>query len=277
MKIVIRPEVMYRLMAYAAITRDEYSGFGFCERHPDQTGSGGDIIDVYDFILLDVGSFTFTEIEPARVLPLLQRPDRTKMKVWLHRHPMGNGIPGPHNWSGTDEMTIQKEPLGSTPELVNWSVSIVLTPGGFVGRIDNYKNHITQHLEVEPSTRLLVEEVAEFYRENPLASEKPRKKSRRTEEFPSQETGPSIRITGKPKKRKKKGKSGSTTAKLVSEVPLAGQVTMTVGEFMDAFGSSALNTIQSIPPLQICAPTTELTGPGNETGTTETNKEVSGK
>ncbi len=144
MKIKLSLDVMLRLLAYAAATPDEYSGFGFCNR------DGSDIF-VYDFVLLNKGSFTFTEIPPAKILPLMDREDRANMKVWIHRHPMGNGIPGPHNWSGTDETTILREPMGSTPSAVNWSVSIVLTPCGFVGRIDNYVKGITQHLEVEPN------------------------------------------------------------------------------------------------------------------------------
>lgn len=261
MKIIIKPEVMYRLMAYAAITRDEYSGFGFCERQE------GNII-VYDFVLLDVGDPVYTEIDPARVLPLLSRPDRKNMKVWLHRHPVGNGIPGPHNWSGRDELTIQREPLGSTREAANWSVSIVLTPGGFVGRVDNYVKGITQHLEVEPNTRSLVEEVRELASQLPF--EKPTKKrgkksmnspenaSTEPTQFPSQE---SRKIKAKGKSRKKK--TSSTTPS-----PSDGQETMDTQTYMKLYGSFAGSTIQLASPLPKSAKITGSTGAGNGTDTT---------
>jgi hypothetical protein len=64
------------------------------------------------------------------------------------RHPLGTGVPGLHNWSGTDEHTIQVEPLGSPAALVGWSCSIVRTPKGWVGRIDNYKTGQTKHVPV---------------------------------------------------------------------------------------------------------------------------------
>lgn len=68
------------------------------------------------------------------------------------RHPLGNGKPGPHNWSGTDEHTATQEPLGGVPGLVPWSVAIVLTSGGWVGRVDFHtpKSQIF-HCAVEPS------------------------------------------------------------------------------------------------------------------------------
>lgn len=164
MKIKLSLDVMLRLLAYAAATPDEFSGFGFCNR------DGNDIF-VYDFVLLNKGSYTFTEIPPAKILPLMDREDRANMKVWLHRHPMGNGIPGPHNWSGTDETTILREPLGSTPQAVNWSISIVLTPGGFVGRIDNYVKGIVQHLEVEPNVITWYQEMRELAAHSPFRQE----------------------------------------------------------------------------------------------------------
>ncbi len=143
MKIVIDFPIMLRLMTLAVAYRQEYSGFGFCEKE-------GDTIRVYDFVLLDVGSETFTEIPADKIVKLMDRPDAAKMKVWLHKHPMGRGTPGPENWSGTDNFTIANTPMGGLPELVKWSVSIVLTPCGWVGRIDNYVSHKTQHLAVEP-------------------------------------------------------------------------------------------------------------------------------
>lgn len=72
---------------------------------------------------------------------------------------MGNGIPGQHNWSGTDESTIQLAPLGGVPEMVKWSVSMVLTLGGWVGRIDNHISHKTQHLDVSPNIQVSYAEI----------------------------------------------------------------------------------------------------------------------
>lgn len=146
MRIEVDPQLMVRLMGYALATRQEFSGLGFCELRKD-------VIWVYDFVLFDVGSEVFTEIPVSELMKLMERPDYANMKVWLHRHPMGDGIPGAHNWSGTDESTIQLAPLGGVPELVKWSVSMVLTLGGWVGRIDNHITHKTQHLEVAPSVQ----------------------------------------------------------------------------------------------------------------------------
>jgi hypothetical protein len=78
MKIIIKPEVMARLLSYAVATRLEYSGFGFCDRD-----ESGDIV-VYDFALLDVGSEGYTVTRPELQLPLMSRPDRKNMKVWIH-------------------------------------------------------------------------------------------------------------------------------------------------------------------------------------------------
>jgi hypothetical protein len=147
MKIYIEPECMARLMTVATLTSpQEFSGLGFCEME-------GDTIRVYDYVLLDIGTSVFTEIPVSELLKLTQRPDYSKMKAWIHFHPLGNGVPGKHNWSGTDEATIQQTPLGGLPEMVKWSVSLVLTPGGWVGRIDNYLTHKTLHLEVFPSLK----------------------------------------------------------------------------------------------------------------------------
>lgn len=252
MKIIIQPEVMYRLMAYAAITRDEFSGFGFCERED------GDIV-IYDFVLLDVGSETYTEIEPARVLPLLQREDRKNMKVWLHRHPLGSGIPGPHNWSGRDERTIRHEPLGATPEAVNWSVSVVLTPGGFVGRIDNYLNGKTQHLEVEPNTRNLIQEVRDLVRQDPFHISRLKRKSKGSlpDEIPALESanqainGPNpkkTRIIGRARPKKNTGSPEE----------------MTTQTFMSVYGNYAGGMIQIATPLPKSAKNGVSTGSTNE-------------
>ena len=65
---------------------------------------------------------------------------------------MGDSLPGKHNWSGTDNTTITA-PLGGHLEMVKWSCSMVLTPRGWVGRIDNHLKNITQHIEVVPQCR----------------------------------------------------------------------------------------------------------------------------
>jgi hypothetical protein len=151
MKIVLDPLVMLKLETYASQTRNEFSGFGFVDLDREHQ-----IFHVYDVVILDVGTYTWTEIPSRKILEVIQRPDARKMKLWFHRHPMGNGIPGMHNWSGTDDNTCRREPLGnSMPELVGWSISIVRTPLGWVGRYDTYgPNGATAHLNVEPSFAL---------------------------------------------------------------------------------------------------------------------------
>ena len=147
MKIEILPEIYILLMDVSHLTNGkEFSGLGFCRREKN-------ILTIYDFVLLDQGSEVFTEIPPAVILPLLERSDAGNMKVWLHKHPLGNGKPGKQNWSGTDEKTIQTAPLGGFPEAVKWSASIVLTPKGWVGRVDNYITHKTIHCEVFPQSQ----------------------------------------------------------------------------------------------------------------------------
>ncbi len=150
MKIVIKPEVYALLMDISHLTRGrEFSGFGFCTHTKDT-------IEVYDFVMLDIGSEVFTEIPPEVILPLMDRSDAGNMKVWLHKHPLGSGVPGPENWSGTDNNTILNEPLGGIPEAVKWSASIVLTPLGWVGRVDNYITKKTVHCGVEPRSEAAV-------------------------------------------------------------------------------------------------------------------------
>lgn len=60
------------------------------------------------------------------------------------RHPI-------NNWSGTDNYTAEMEPFGVDPKLVKWSTSIVLTPNGWIGRVDVYEPKLkTYHLDVFP-------------------------------------------------------------------------------------------------------------------------------
>lgn len=139
MKIDISPIYAYLAACVEASWSKEFSGYGYARKvGPDW--------EVYDFRLMDIGSEVFTQFS----IPFeeLQRPDAANMKVWIHRHPLGNGIPGPCNWSGTDNRSIAISPLGTSPKLMQWSISIVLTPGGWVGRIDNHLTGKTKHLEV---------------------------------------------------------------------------------------------------------------------------------
>lgn len=155
MHIRIETDVLLRLQTIGILNRGaEFSGFGWCRIE-------GKEIVVYDFVLLDLGSETFTEIPPEVIMPLMERPDRANMKVWCHCHPIGSGIPGPHNWSGTDERTCTKEPMGGSPEAVGWSVALVRTPGGWVGRIDNHLSKQTKHLEVFPKLDDVYQAVAQ--------------------------------------------------------------------------------------------------------------------
>jgi hypothetical protein len=126
----------------------EFSGFGYVNVHNSDEET---IFEVYEVVVLDVGSTGYTEIPAEKILPLLDRSDAGKMKLWFHRHPLGSDIPGPHNWSATDDRTAEEEPLGSIPELVKWSISIVRTPQTWVGRFDKYKDGkvVTYHIPVE--------------------------------------------------------------------------------------------------------------------------------
>lgn len=147
MKIQLSDHVALNLMTIANITEGlEFSGFGYVEVKDDT-------IMVYDVVILDIGNEVFTEIAPSNLISLMDRSDARNLKLWIHRHPLGNGIPGKRNWSSTDERTIVETPLGGHPDLVKWSCSIVLTPRGWVGRIDNHVKNITQHIEVVPQCK----------------------------------------------------------------------------------------------------------------------------
>lgn len=142
MKIIYSPNVTATLNAVDDITEfHEFSGVGFVN-----------VVNmdfyVYEFELLDVGSPGYSQINPELLMPLMEREDAQNIKIWLHKHPMGNGEPGPHNWSSTDVATIWNTPLGGVPKLVRWSLSSVLTPRGWVGRIDDHINEKTEHLSV---------------------------------------------------------------------------------------------------------------------------------
>jgi len=148
LKIILSPQAALKLETWGAQTRGlEFSGYGFVEKHPDH-------LLVYDVVILDVGTSTYTEIKADQVghivAELMQRPDADRLKLWFHRHPIGSGIPGPSNWSGRDEQTCRREPFGLPAPEKGWTCSIVRTPHGWVGRIDTYGSQgQTLHLPVE--------------------------------------------------------------------------------------------------------------------------------
>lgn len=180
LKIQLDDEVYRKIMAFTSFTTEEFSGVGFCE-----VDIVANTIFVYDFIPLNIGDWATTEIPHEKMLPLMAREDKANMKVWLHRHPMGTGIPGPHNWSGTDNNNIYNTPMGSTPENLDFMVSIVMTPKGLVGRIDKYRDGkvITKHLEVFPTSETYR---AEF---QALLDERPKKPIYRFPDGVAQELG----------------------------------------------------------------------------------------
>ena len=149
MKILMSPDVYLRLAIIEGIAgKREFSGYGFIdveEREGEKT------FLIYDIELLDIGTAGFTEFDSKDILKVLEREDASRMKLWFHRHPLGDGHPGPHNWSGTDEDTCINEPLGCPdPMKVKWALAMVLTPNGWVGRLDQFKDnkHKVTHLPV---------------------------------------------------------------------------------------------------------------------------------
>jgi hypothetical protein len=161
MRIRLESQVAIALEACAVqVFGQEFSGFGMV--HVDREKEE---FVIYDFIPLDVGTKVFTEIMPEQILKIINEGKSADLRCWAHRHPVGDGIPGPHNWSGTDNATIYEAPLGGLPELVGWSISIVRTPKGWVGRVDNHKTKKTEHLEVVgQAPRELVDQIDKIYR-----------------------------------------------------------------------------------------------------------------
>ena len=150
MKIEFSPHVALLLETITTQTKGmEFSGFGFVEVIRETS-----TFLVYDFVLMDVGSSGWTEIESRDLLPLFEREDSQNMKLWIHRHPVGNGVPGKHNWSATDEQTCRFEPLGvpyGMQDSVKWALAAVRTPRGWVGRYDTFgKGGKTVHMQVTP-------------------------------------------------------------------------------------------------------------------------------
>lgn len=175
MKILISPEIFLRLCVIEDIAGDrEFSGYGFVNV---ENRNGQKAFTVYDIELLDIGSPGFTEFGSADILKVLKREDASRMKLWFHRHPLGTGVPGPHNWSETDNSTCMNEPLGCPdPDRVGWALAMVLTPKGWVGRVDQFKDgshkvtHIPVHADidfsfVEKTDKLLKEQIETEKRE----------------------------------------------------------------------------------------------------------------
>lgn len=131
-----------------AVFPHEFSGFGIVE--PGKTPDGKTSFMVSKWFLLDVGSSVLTTISIEDQLHLKDYPDVKFMRCWIHAHPIGNGIPGPHNWSATDNNAITKSPMGTVPALMPWMIAVVRTPQGWVGRFD-VPGKQTDHLEVKPS------------------------------------------------------------------------------------------------------------------------------
>lgn len=122
--------------------------------------------------LMAAGSVAYTEIPGERMAKLIQegvRPDQ--LKVWWHRHPVGNGIPGAHNWSGRDDQTIREEPFGIDPSMVGWLLSIVRTPRGWVARYDNHERKETTHMKVTSKVSLKQHEAAAAVIEHQIRAE----------------------------------------------------------------------------------------------------------
>lgn len=144
MKISLSDLALVKLESWCATAGGrEVSGLGTVEYKDGN-------FHVLDAYLLDAGSEVFTNIPPERIAELHSSGvDISKLKLWWHRHPVGSGEPGPQCWSSIDENTITNTPLGSSPELVKWSVSIVRTPRGWVGRMDHYVKGQTVHCAVE--------------------------------------------------------------------------------------------------------------------------------
>ena len=144
MRIRLEPQVAIGLETCCVqVHGQEFSGFGYVKVDRENQG-----VVIYDFVPLDVGTSVYTEISAGAVAKLATEERAKDLRCWIHRHPLGSGKPGPENWSGTDNATIAQTPLGGVPELVGWSLSIVRTPHGWVGRVDNHRKGTTQHLEV---------------------------------------------------------------------------------------------------------------------------------
>ena len=148
MEIIMQPAVYAILETIVSRSgHSEFSGFGYCKLEEDN-------LVIYDFKLMAWGSSAFTEMSKKRIAEVAERDDAKNMRVWVHKHPVGNGVPGPHNWSGTDNDTCKNNPLGSYPGMVKWAAAIVRTPQGWVGRIDTYEKKIDNTNPQKPEEKI---------------------------------------------------------------------------------------------------------------------------
>jgi hypothetical protein len=145
-KFIITPNLLMHLETWVASANGrEVSGVGTVEiNSEDKT------FTLKKVWLMASGSSSYTEIPGERMVELLKQGVKpNEIKVWWHRHPVGNGVTGSHNWSGTDNNTIRNEPFGIDPSMVKWLLSIVRTPLGWVARHDNHETKTTIHFPVD--------------------------------------------------------------------------------------------------------------------------------
>lgn len=147
-KLLIPDRVLLHLESWVASAGNrEVSGVGILDREPEKKR-----FVLKKVWLLAAGSQSYTEIPGATMAKLVSEGVKpSEIKAWWHRHPMGDGKPGSHNWSGTDVNTIRKEPFGIEPDMVGWLISVVRTPRGWVARFDNHKEKYTIHMPVKTS------------------------------------------------------------------------------------------------------------------------------
>lgn len=137
MKLYFTPKAYRKMMAWTRASDDELSGVG-------QVSVGKDGLDgllVEDvWLLSSEDSRGATHITAKDMGPFLYKyqsegGDPSKLKLWWHSH---NSMPA--FWSRTDEETILREPMGSSPEVVQWWVSVVVNhKGEYKARYDTHK------------------------------------------------------------------------------------------------------------------------------------------
>jgi hypothetical protein len=157
MKIYLEHGTEIALRAWSVVTNLEFSGLA------DVLRKDGDLF-VFNHHVLDVGTFGFTDFTPEMMLTLPRSENR---RCWLHRHPITC-------WSGTDVHTMTRTPCGGLPELIQWAVSIVWTPKGWLGRLDTFVPQ-PRHFDLEVVSQFdqqdLYARAVVFARENNLSEE----------------------------------------------------------------------------------------------------------
>jgi hypothetical protein len=146
--------VIGQLEAMKALTRNEFSGFGW------GTWEGGNVFKVQRVEVLDVRTFGYTEISPEKVAAVMRDPEAVNARVWFHAHPLGDARhPGPQNWSGMDHATARSQRMyyAATGQVqyYGWTIAIVRTPNGWTGRLDTFgQNAGTTYCAVCPNPAL---------------------------------------------------------------------------------------------------------------------------